>query len=76
MEVLVVPEGANEGGQPASRQPRETFTVAIPGQKFALAATIVNRSQSQDHAKFGDTADAQKLDGDDDGSTRQHAAEL
>jgi LmbE family N-acetylglucosaminyl deacetylase len=45
MEVLVVPEGANEGGQQAFRQPRETFTVAIPGQKFSLAATIVNRSQ-------------------------------
>ncbi|MGH9853543.1 MAG: NEW3 domain-containing protein, partial [Blastocatellia bacterium] len=44
MEVLVDPERAAEG--PASFfQPRETFAVAIPGQKFSITATVVNRSQ-------------------------------
>ena len=44
MEVLVDPERAAEG--PTSFfQPRETFAAAIPGQKFSLTASIVNRSQ-------------------------------
>ncbi len=46
MEVLVDPERAAEG--PASFfQPRETFNVAIPGQKFSITATVVNRSPVQ-----------------------------
>jgi hypothetical protein len=44
MEVLVDPARAAEGQQ-AFFQSRETFNVAIPGQKFSLTATIVNRSQ-------------------------------
>jgi hypothetical protein len=44
MEVLVDPDRPAEG--PASFfQPRETFGVAIPGQKFSITATVVNRSQ-------------------------------
>ena len=44
MEVLVDPEKATEG--PASFfQPRETFAVAIPGQKFSITTAVVNRSQ-------------------------------
>jgi LmbE family N-acetylglucosaminyl deacetylase len=46
MEVLVDPEKAAEG--PASFfQPRETFKVAIPGQKFSISVTVVNRSRAQ-----------------------------
>jgi LmbE family N-acetylglucosaminyl deacetylase len=46
MEVLVDPERPAEG--PASFfQPRETFNVAIPGQKFSITATVVNRSPVQ-----------------------------
>jgi len=44
MEVLVDPEGANEGGQPFFFRPRETFAVAIPGQTFSLTMTVINRS--------------------------------
>jgi LmbE family N-acetylglucosaminyl deacetylase len=44
MEVLVDPARATEG-QPSFFQSRETFNVAIPGQKFSLTASIVNRSQ-------------------------------
>ncbi len=43
MEVLVDPEKAAEGSI-SFFQPRETFKVAVPGQKFSLTATIVNRS--------------------------------
>jgi LmbE family N-acetylglucosaminyl deacetylase len=44
MEVLVDPEKPAEG--PASFfAPRETFKVAIPGQKFSLTAFIVNRAE-------------------------------
>ena len=43
MEVLVDPEGANEGGQQFFRS-RETFAVAIPGQQFTLTSLVVNRS--------------------------------
>ena len=43
MEVLVDPLKPAEG-QAAFFQSRETFNVAIPGQKFSLTATVVNRS--------------------------------
>jgi len=43
MEVLVDPERASEGPTPFF-QSRETFNVAIPGQRFTLTSTIVNRS--------------------------------
>jgi LmbE family N-acetylglucosaminyl deacetylase len=43
MEVLVDPEKSAEGQAPFF-QPRETFKVAIPGQKFSITATVVNRS--------------------------------
>ncbi len=43
MEVLVDPESSNEGGMPF--QPRETPPVLIPGQRFKLTATVVNRSK-------------------------------
>jgi len=43
MEVLVDPEKAAEG-QAAFFQTRETFNVAIPGQKFSLTMSVVNRS--------------------------------
>jgi LmbE family N-acetylglucosaminyl deacetylase len=43
MEVLVDPERASEG--PASFfVPRETFHVAIPGQRFSLTLSVTNRS--------------------------------
>lgn len=43
MEVLVDPDKPAEG--PASFfQSRETFAVAIPGQRFTLTSTVVNRS--------------------------------
>jgi len=44
MEVLVDPEKAAEGPM-SFFQPRETFAVAIPGQKFSITTTAVNRSQ-------------------------------
>ncbi|HKQ78989.1 MAG TPA: PIG-L family deacetylase [Blastocatellia bacterium] len=44
MEVLVDPEKAAEGPM-SSFQPRETFAVAIPGQKFSITATVVNRGR-------------------------------
>ncbi len=44
MEVLVNPEKAAEGPM-SFFQPRETFAVAIPGQKFSITTTVVNRSQ-------------------------------
>lgn len=44
MEVLVDPEKTAEG--PISFfQPRETFAVAIPGQKFSITATVMNRGR-------------------------------
>jgi hypothetical protein len=43
MEVLVDPERPAEGPG-AFFQPRETFNVAIPGQKFSLTMSVVNRS--------------------------------
>ncbi|MGE0128140.1 MAG: PIG-L family deacetylase [Blastocatellales bacterium] len=44
MEVLVDPDKPAEG--PASFfQPRETFKVAVPGQKFSVTASAVNRSR-------------------------------
>jgi LmbE family N-acetylglucosaminyl deacetylase len=43
MEVLVDPLKPAEG-QAAFFQSRETFNVAIPGQKFSITATVVNRS--------------------------------
>src|SRR5262245_28274716 len=43
MEVLVDPERASEGPTPFF-QSRETFNVAIPGQRFTLTSTMVNRS--------------------------------
>ena len=46
MEVLVDPEKAAEGST-SPFQPRETFKVAIPGQKFSITATVVNRSQTK-----------------------------
>src|SRR5262245_46246270 len=46
MEVLVDPDEPAEG-QAAFFQSRETFNVAIPGQKFSLTATVVNRSPVQ-----------------------------
>lgn len=43
IEVLVDPDKPAEG--PASFfQPRETFAVAIPGQRFSLTMSVVNRS--------------------------------
>src|SRR5262249_10779174 len=46
MEVLVDPERASEG--PASFVPRrETFHVAIPGQRFSLTLSVTNRSPVQ-----------------------------
>ena len=46
MEVLVDPERASEG--PASSVAlRETFHVAIPGQRFALTLSVTNRSPVQ-----------------------------
>lgn len=46
MEVLVDPparaDGQNFGG---FGQPRETFNIAIPGQKFSITTTVVNRSR-------------------------------
>ncbi|MCI0392534.1 MAG: PIG-L family deacetylase [Acidobacteria bacterium] len=43
IEVLVDPERPVEGSM-AFFVPRETFKVAIPGQKFSLTMTVVNRS--------------------------------
>ena len=43
MEVLVDPPQVE--GQPAFRQSRETFAVAVPGQQFTLTATVINRGQ-------------------------------
>ena len=43
MEVLVDPEKAPEGTT-SFFQPRETFAVAIPGQRFSLTMSVVNRS--------------------------------
>jgi LmbE family N-acetylglucosaminyl deacetylase len=43
MEVLVDPEKPAEG-QPSFFQSRETFAVAIPGQKFSLTVSVTNRS--------------------------------
>jgi hypothetical protein len=46
MEVLVDPERASEG--PASSVAlRETFHVAIPGQRFSLTLSVTNRSPVQ-----------------------------
>src|SRR5439155_4245375 len=46
MEVLVDPERAPEG--PGSFfAPRETFHVAIPGQRFSLTLSVTNRSPVQ-----------------------------
>ncbi len=44
MEVLVDPPARAEGQGGGFGQPRETFIVAIPGQKFSVTATVVNRS--------------------------------
>jgi LmbE family N-acetylglucosaminyl deacetylase len=46
IEVLVDPAGKAEGPF-SSFQPRPTFTVAIPGQKFTLTATAVNRGRAK-----------------------------
>lgn len=43
MEVLVDPDRPAEGPV-AFFQPRETFNVAIPGQRFSLTINVVNRS--------------------------------
>jgi NPCBM-associated, NEW3 domain of alpha-galactosidase len=43
LEVVVDPEKQAEGLM-AFSQPRETFEVAIPGQKFSLTMRLVNRS--------------------------------
>lgn len=43
MEVLVDPDKQVEGPM-ASFLPRETFNVAIPGQRFSLTCSIINRS--------------------------------
>jgi LmbE family N-acetylglucosaminyl deacetylase len=43
MEVLVDPEKPAEGPM-SFFQPRETFRVAIPGQRFTLTSSVVNRS--------------------------------
>jgi hypothetical protein len=43
MEVLVDPDRPAEGAG-GFFQPRETFNVAIPGQKFSLTMSVVNRS--------------------------------
>ncbi len=45
MDVLVDPPQAAGGGPGGFGGPRETFTVAIPGQQFTLTASVVNRSQ-------------------------------
>lgn len=45
-EVLVDPATPVEGPA-AFFQPRETFNVAIPGQKFSLTMSVVNRSPSK-----------------------------
>ena len=45
MEVLVDSEKGAEGSM-SFFMPRETFKVAIPGQKFSLTASVVNRSQA------------------------------
>jgi LmbE family N-acetylglucosaminyl deacetylase len=44
MEALVDPEKPAEGASQFF-QPRETFNVAIPGQRFTLTASVVNRSR-------------------------------
>ncbi|MBI1762509.1 MAG: PIG-L family deacetylase [Acidobacteria bacterium] len=44
MEVLVDPPPATGGGPGGFGGPRETFNVAIPGQKFSLTLSVVNRS--------------------------------
>ena len=45
MDVLVDPPQTE--GQPAFRQSRETFAVAVPGQQFSLTATVLNRGQTK-----------------------------
>ena len=44
MEVVVDPPPATGGGPGGFGGPRETFKVAIPGQKFSLTMSVVNRS--------------------------------
>ncbi|MBP6824802.1 MAG: PIG-L family deacetylase, partial [Acidobacteria bacterium] len=45
MEVLVDPPARADGqGGGGFGQPRETFSVAIPGQQFSLTMSVVNRS--------------------------------
>ena len=46
MEVLVDPEQASEGPASFSAR-RDTFHVAIPGQRFALTLRVTNRSPVQ-----------------------------
>jgi LmbE family N-acetylglucosaminyl deacetylase len=46
MEVLVDPERASEGPTPFPAR-RETFQVAIPGQRFSLTIRVTNRSPVQ-----------------------------
>ena len=45
MEVLVDPPPAPSEAMIQFGGPRETFQVAIPGQKFSITATVINRSQ-------------------------------
>ncbi len=44
MEVLVDPAVRNDGQGGGFGQPRETFSVAIPGQQFSLTLSVFNRS--------------------------------
>jgi len=46
MEILVDPERASEGPASVSAR-RETFQVAIPGQRFSLTLSVTNRSPVQ-----------------------------
>jgi len=45
MEVLVDAPGADENSPMSAFRPRETFAVAIQGQRFTLTSAVVNRSQ-------------------------------
>jgi LmbE family N-acetylglucosaminyl deacetylase len=45
MEALVDPPETGRSGEFAAPFPQETFRVAIPGQRFTITASIINRSE-------------------------------
>jgi LmbE family N-acetylglucosaminyl deacetylase len=45
MDVLVDPPETGRTGEFAAFSPRETFRVAIPGQRFTVTASMINRSE-------------------------------